>query len=222
MKEGWLKLYSLSEQKCDNIIEALKLIPFKARLSSHIITGLHYELGQSNIYEVMDQTRVMAIPEVRALSNEPYILDIVEEYLQATPIQTQATCWWTIKHSNKEYSKCAQLFHQDHTYTKFVKLFLYLNDITMDNGPHVYVPNSVKKGVQPPKSKLSQRVGDEYIKENYNEIKYMLGKKGTIHLVDTQGWHKGNPIKEGYRLLIQLEWVNNITHLATGKALKYV
>jgi len=114
------------------------------------------------------------------------------------------------------------MFHQDHTYKKFVKLFLYLNDVTMDNGPHVYVPNSVGKGVQPPKSKLSQRVPDEFITEHFKEIVYLTGEQGTMTLVDTQGWHKGNPVKEGHRLLIQLEWANDITYLAKNKPLTYI
>ena len=222
LTSGYLTLPPLDIQKCDNIIKELELLPFKARSGPHIITGLHYESRKSNLYEVMDQGRIIAIPEVKELSQDPKILSIVREYLGAEPIQTQAACWWTVRYSRREYNKCAQLFHQDHTYKKFIKLFLYLNDVTEDNGCHVYVPNSVGKGVQPSKKRLSQRVEDDYIKENYDEIKYITGTKGTMNLVDTRGWHKGNPVKEGYRLLIQLEWTDDPRRVTTGQVLKYV
>jgi len=222
LEEGYLKLPSLSKEKCDSIVEHLKTLPFKGRNAPNIITGFKFEEKQSNIYEVMSQGLIQAIPEVKELATDPKLLSIIKEYLGDEPIQTQACCWWTVRYSNKLLSKCAQLFHQDHTYAKFIKLFLYLNDVTKDNGCHVYVPNSVGVGPQPSKRRLSSRVGDDFIEENYKEIKYIEGEKGTMTLVDTRGWHKGNPVKEGYRLLIQLEWTDNITHLATGRPLSYI
>jgi len=27
-----------------------------------------------------------------------------------------------------------------------------------------------------------------------------------MNLVDTRGWHKGNMVEEGHRIVIQLEW----------------
>ena len=222
MDLGYLTLPPLDKEKCDSIVKQLKTIPFRARNKSGIMIGLHYNAGESNIYEVMNQKIIFEIPEIQELSNDPNLLKIVEEHLGAKPIQTQANCWFSVKYSNKELSDSAQMFHQDHTYRNFVKLFLYLNDVTKENGCHVYVPNSVKKGVEPPKSRASLRVSDDYIKENYPEIKYIEGEKGTMTLVDTRGWHKGNPVKTGHRLLIQLEWTDNITHLATGKQIKYI
>ncbi len=222
MEKGYVTLPVLKKEKCDKIIEQLKKLQFRGRMSPDLRTGLDYDSPQSNIYEVTNQALIINIPEIKEISDDPKILEIVEGYFGAEPIQTQANCWWTVKHDSKLLSKYAQMFHQDHTYKKFIKLFLYLNDVGIENGCHVYVPESVNKGVQPPRKRPSQRAPDDYIKENFKEIKYMIGEKGTMNLVDTRGWHKGNPVKEGHRLLIQLEWTDNITHLATGKQLKYI
>ena len=222
LEKGYLKLPSLSSEKCDSIVEQLRDIPFKARTKNHIITGLHYDEAQSNIYEVVNQHEVLNITEVGEISKDPNILSIVREYLGAEPILTQTGCWWSGISKSSEQSKAAQLFHQDRTYKKFIKLFLYLNDVTRENGCHVYVPNSIKKGPEPAKSHLSQRVSDEYICENYSEILYLTGSKGAMTLVDTQGWHKGNPVTKGHRLLVQLEWSSDAIYLHTGKVLKYV
>ena len=222
MDLGYQKLPSLSKDKCDSIIEKLREIPFKARTVNHIITGLHYDEAQSNIYEVVNQHEILNITEVGEICNDPKILSIVREYLGAEPILTQTGCWWSGISKSSEQSKSAQLFHQDRTYKKFIKLFLYLNDVSEENGCHVYVPNSIRKGPQPPKRHLSQRVSDEYIYENYSEILYLTGKKGAMTLVDTQGWHKGNAVSKGHRLLLQLEWSSDAIYIKTGKILKYV
>ena len=208
LKEGYQKLPSLSREKCDSIIEQLKRIPFKAKTKC--------------FFEVADQTLIHNIPEVKELTKDESILSIVRDYLGAEPILTQTSCCRSERSISQVLSRNAQLFHQDRTYSKFIKLFLYLNDVTLENGCHVYVPNSIKKGPQPSKRHLSQRVSDEYICENYSEILYLTGKKGAMTLVDTQGWHKGNAVSKGHRLLVQLEWSSDAIYLHTGKVLKYV
>jgi len=200
-------------------VEQLKTIPFRARTNDGIITGLTYESASSNVYEAMDQKQIQNIPEVTELSKDPKILKVVEEFLQCKPIQTQAACWWMVNYSNNELDQCAQKFHQDLTYHRFVKLFLYLNDITMENGPHAYIPGSFQNMIKVQGNKIGQRVSDDFINEHYSEIKYFTGKKGTMNLVDTRGYHKGTPVVKGHRLLIQLEWADNPKDVITGEIL---
>ncbi len=208
MNEGYRKLEPLSIEKCDSIVEQLKKIPFKAKTKC--------------LFEVANQKLIKAIPEIDELTKDESILSIVRDYLGAEPILTQTSCWRSERSISQVLSRNAQMFHQDRTYKKFIKLFLYLNDVSEENGCHVYVPNSIRKGPQPPKRQLSLRVSDEYIYENYSEIVYLTGKKGAMTLVDTQGWHKGNKIVKGNRLLVQLEWSSDAIYLHTGKTLKYV
>ena len=221
-KNGYLTLEPLPAEKCDRIIQALNGIEFKGRNVDHIIKGLDYSAAKSNIYEVMKQKQILAIPEITELSHEPHILELVKDYLDAEPIQTQANCWWSVNYEEANYSKNAQIFHQDYTYRKFIKLFLYLNDIDKTNGCHVYVPGSFQNMITPENYRIGKRVGDDFINEHYPAINYMIGKKGTMNLVDTRGWHKGNPIEQGHRLLVQLEWCNDTRRTATGQHLSFV
>ena len=87
----------------------------------------------------------------------------------------------------------------------------------MENGPHVYVPGSRHRMITPDDYKISQRVPDEFINKHYSEIKYFTGKKGMMMLVDTRGWHKGNPVISGHRILIQLEWTDNPRDIVTNQ-----
>jgi len=162
-KRGYHKLPPLSRTKCDSIISQLEKITFRARTSTHEITGLDYASAGSNIYEAIDQRQIQDIPEVMKISKNPKILSVVKQFLECTPIQTQAACWWTVNYSKGQWEVCAQLFHQDLTYHRFVKLFLYLNDITMENGPHAYVPGSFHNMVTPQEHRMGQRVSDDFI-----------------------------------------------------------
>lgn len=219
---GYHKLPPLGIRKCNSIVEQLVKFPFTARTKKHTITGLDYASAESNVYEVADQTLIQNIPEVTQISNDPHILDVVEEFLGCKPIQTQAACWWSVNHSNSELDQCAQKFHQDLTYSRFVKLFLYLNHITMQNGPHAYVPESYHKIVKPEGLRTGGRVSDDFIKQHYPEIIYLTGKQGTMTLVDTRGYHKGTPLVSGHRLLIQLEWADSIRDVTTGQIHKQI
>ena len=55
-----------------------------------------------------------------------------------------------IVHSEKEHSEKeedeneqqSQVFHQDFTWIKFIKIFVYMNDVDRKNGAHRYIPGS--------------------------------------------------------------------------------
>ena len=221
LERGCLNLPSISEQKCDNILKQLDKLPFQQWQDEHKITGFDFKLARSNIYEVKDHKLTMAIPEVKEIANDPNTMKLVSDYLGSEPIQTQCDAWWSVNHNKPEGG---QQFHRDATYKKFIKLYLYLNDVTMENGPHVYVPGSVNNMIIPKgrKFKLSSRIDDKFIKDNYSEIVYITGKKGSLNLVDTTGWHKGLPLKKGHRILIQFEWATDTIDRVTGKQLTYL
>ncbi len=214
-ERGYFTLPSLDKQKCDSIVKQLEKHTFKASHHDHTIKGLDYNSALHNTYNATDQRLIMQIPEINELSHDPKILAIVEEYLGGKPIQTQANCWWSVNHTKAEGP---QKFHQDGTYDKFIKLFLYLNDVGMENGPHTYVPESLNRMVTPQNYRMSSRVKDDFIYENYSEIKYFTGEKGTMNLIDTSAYHKGLPVKKGHRLILQFEWTDNITNVVTGKS----
>jgi len=219
MEQGYLKLEPFDENKCDSIVEQIGQMEFQSWHGYHTVQGYDFKAANSNIYQVKDHKVILAIPEVKEMCENIQMLKLVSQYLGGTPIQTQCNCWWTINHNEAEGG---QKFHQDSTYSKFIKGYLYLNDVTMENGPHVYVPGSVHNMIHPEPYRAHQRVTDEFIEENYSDIIYLTGEKGSIHLVDTNGWHKGLPVISGHRLIIQLEWTLDTTDLKSGKETIYL
>jgi ectoine hydroxylase-related dioxygenase (phytanoyl-CoA dioxygenase family) len=100
-------------------------------------------------------------------------------------------------------SSSAQLFHYDGDRSSFVKMFIYLTDVDMTNGPHTYVPRSHK---DKPKELLNgARIPDEGVARYFpeNDWKTITGPKGTVFFADTQGFHKGGRLEEGERAILQ-------------------
>lgn len=101
--------------------------------------------------------------------------------------------------------KNAQYFHYDCDYVKFLKVFIYLNDVDSNNGPHVYIKNSHKH--KKLKHILAERISDKEIEESYKSenITTVQGQKGSLFFEDTFGLHKGIfPYKT--RILLVLEY----------------
>ena len=93
------------------------------------------------------------------------------------PILVQTNLWESMNKINnlKVYSKNAQLFHRDFDNEKWIKVFVYLNDIEIQNGPHCFVKGSQNKII----NKYIRRESDTYIKTHFKkkDIKIFLWEK---------------------------------------------
>lgn len=209
----------LNDIECDEIISAISDKDFILKKSSKLVKGFN----KKNLYNIKgntcwieNQQNILAIPAIQNLIMNPNFLSIAQEYLGAIPIHCQANCWWSVHYadSKQSLSKNAQLFHQDKEFIKFIKIFIYLNDVEEDNGPHSYISGSHKNYVDhvPENYLFSHRLSDEYLTNQYpkDDIISMTGKKGTIIIEDTSGFHKGVPVVKGYRLLAQLEFCSSM------------
>lgn len=164
-----------------------------------------------------DQSLATHDSVISQLAFDPYILSIVSGYLGCEPIHVQSNIWFSFSsadnNSSPVLSQNAQLFHQDKDFIKFIKVFIYLNDVDENNGPHCYIEGSHQedelftKGVP-----FSTRISDEDITKYYSsdKIKTVTGPAGTIIFGDTCSTHKGMPIKDGSRLILQLEYATSL------------
>jgi hypothetical protein len=200
----------LSSSICNKILASLDKVEFQGKLSDDIINGIDVKKSKSNTYWVLRHQDIIEIPEIQEIASDPTILNVVQDYLKCAPIQTQSNCWWSTNNSTdkKEISSSAQMFHQDFTFVKFIKVFIYLNNVGPQNGPHVYVPGSthLKNSDLPKNYKASQRISDKDIFEKFENVKEMVGEQGTILFEDTTGFHKGKPVETGHRVIFQLEY----------------
>ena len=117
------------------------------------------------------------------------------------------------KLSKKADSEAAQMFHFDLDRIKWLKFFIYLTDVNINSGPHVYVSGTHKPFSKPYKFMLRgyKRILDEEINNSYEQsrINTICGDKGTIIIGDTSCYHKGLPPLNGNRLIFEFELSNS-------------
>jgi hypothetical protein len=100
-------------------------------------------------------------------------------------------------------------WHRDNHDCQF-KALMYLTDVNENNGNFQFITNSSKKYIGYPKPRTQNyntRFADETVNDLINKnqalkLHNIIGKKGTIVLVDTTYIHRGNIIREGLRKAI--------------------
>ena len=170
----------------------------------------HPELGefavedaplQCNVVEYSQET-ILRAPYVLDIVNDVRILAMVEQFLGAKPTLSNLSLWWSL--AGRPAPKEAQFFHRDVDDLAFCKLFIYLTDVTMDSGPHVFVRNS------PPVDACTGlgRYGDDEVRAAFGEdaITYVCGERGRSFIANTFGVHKGLLPSRGNRLLFQAQY----------------
>lgn len=150
----------------------------------------------------------------RKLAFDPYILSMAAKYLGCVPIHDQTNIWFSFPTFKEglNLSTNAQMFHQDKGFVKFLKVFIYLNDVTTANGPHVFVEGSHIDEAHKHGVPISDRISDEKIIHYYasDSVKVLEGGAGTMLFVDTSGVHKGMPIQAGHRVILQFEYTSSL------------
>ena len=165
-------------------------------------------------YWLKDQNTAAQMPEFARIAFDPYILSVVSGYLGCTPIHVQTNLWFSFagEQDHKTLSRNAQFFHQDKEFVKFIKVFIYLNDVTTENGPHCYIEGSHIDELNQYGIPYSTRLPDELVLSIYGEDKLRIveGEAGTIIFGDTVAAHKGLLLKRGSRLMLQLEYAASL------------
>jgi hypothetical protein len=137
------------------------------------------------------------------------LYEIAKRYLGCNPIQDLVTMWWSTSINHDASSKAAQQFHFDLDRLKFLKLFIYLTDVSDMNGPHVYIKGSHRN--MPSLLRRDGRHSDINVSENYPNCENKItGSQGLVFLADTRGLHKGMPLIEGNRLIFQTEYASSL------------
>ena len=187
-------------EKIDDYVNRLKMLDL-SRLTSTI-----------NLKKDSDLTELLFSEE---------ILRIAQNYLNTKTISVNATFFISnpLVISETEKYKNAQYFHWDNDFTKFFKLYIYLNDVDEDTGPHIFVPKTHKK--KNSSHKLCRLYSDKNIIESYEKIKKFTGKKGSAFFVDGYGLHKGETPKKNYRLMLNVHYGRgNIRYSENDKIIK--
>jgi Phytanoyl-CoA dioxygenase (PhyH) len=158
------------------------------------------------------ETQLVNHPAFQILMAEPLFLAIAQEYLRCAPIADVVGMWWHTAHTSEPNAEAATMWHFDMDRIRWLKVFIYLNDVGPDNGPHCFVKGSHRPGAIPGEilERGYARVEDSTVDRLFPQdrvIEYHA-PRGTIIFEDTIGLHKGKPVISGDRLICQLQFSN--------------
>lgn len=153
---------------------------------------------------------------LKKITYDPKILEVAKSYLGNNPIVRNEYLWWSFPAKgaeNEDYDSPRYWFHYDIDDFKFLKLFIYLNDVDAETGPHIVVKDTHK--YKPWRYKLNRRVKNENLNGFFDnkEIIKLIGDKGTCFFEDTFTYHNGTPPQKP-RLVLQIEY--SLTKLKLG------
>jgi hypothetical protein len=145
---------------------------------------------------------VIECPHLIEAANHPMVLDIVSKLLGCKPTISSLSLWWSLSGHNEPEE--AENFHRDVDEWHFIKLFVYLTDVTGQSGPHVFVKGSHRE----PKLLPIRRYTDPEVEAAFgrDRIIHFTGSAGTNFLENTFGFHKGQLPQSGARLVFQSQY----------------
>jgi hypothetical protein len=127
---------------------------------------------------------------------------IADAYLGADSLLMNSQIWVTFPTMQNEYNPEFG-FHYDLDDYRFLKLFVYLNDVDADTGPHVILKDSHKfNSVYRFFNRRIKSLKEANLKL---EVVKMLGKNGACFFEDTLCYHKGSVPKKA-RLVLQVQF----------------
>lgn len=209
-ENGYIKFAKkLPQEICNNLYNyALKTgskIP--PAYDKNIIYDPLNPLAEIYRFDIND---LMNNKDIQNLIMDPVLINIARNYFQSEPVCDFPAMWWSTAFSKNASSEAAQLYHFDMDRIKWLKIFIYLNDVDFNNGPHGYIRGSHKVGAKP-KNILERgyvRVEDKELAQFYKKEDFVTvtGQQGEIFAGDTKCWHKGNPLKSGHRLVLEFQY----------------
>jgi hypothetical protein len=159
----------------------------------------------------VDEADVVDVPAAQRLIADPSLFAVASEYLGTEPVQDLVAMWWSAAAPSSDVatSAAAQQFHFDLDRLRFVKVFVFLTDVTEQTGPHVYVRGTHRQ--KPTILRRDGRHADELVHRLlHDDVVSITGPRGTVFLADTAGLHKGLPLEAGRRLVFQTEYASSL------------
>lgn len=150
---------------------------------------------------------------VQSLLADKSIIAVAQTYLNCRPVMEYPSYWWSTAASTEASLEAAQYYHFDMDRIKWLKFFVYLTDVSEENGPHTFISGSQRSGAIPAKllSKGYARLTDEMVEGCYQpeEVIRFTAPRGTVIAEDTRGLHKGTHVQKGDRLMLQFQFSNS-------------
>jgi hypothetical protein len=196
----------LSAESLASMNDAARKMTYSLRANEQrlgVVAGIDPENPPACVTADADDAEVLADPLFSALYADPQILNLIETYLASPIVPVAAGLRYTFP-SAAASDDCAQTYHYDLDTVRWLKVFCYLNDVGLENGPHAYIDGSHRPGAKSPEllRRHYDRIPDADIhRHQRGDEKMLTGVAGTVAIGDTRAWHKGLHVAKGYRLL---------------------
>ncbi len=197
-------------EKLENYILNNSLVT-KGDKNSDTSKEVFFDVSNSkNVLYEMKKNKILRSEIAQNLLFNKFFYQVAENYFKSTPFFDHISLAISAK-SIKPDSEAAQMFHFDLDKPKWLKFFIYLNDVDENNGPHFFIPKTHKNfGIKNViREKGYSRIDDEIISKYYSDIREIKGKRGTLLIEDTRGLHKGSVVKKNYRCIALLQFNNS-------------
>lgn len=213
----------LDRVKIDRIFQSL----LGTRMTNHsngdwIFFSPDFSLAPMSSYSTHHASHaanVLRFPEIVSLAQSELFLGLARRYLGALP---RLVHWeFNLNQSGKLGPIPSDDWHMDKDCISFLKVFIYLSDVTPDAGPHAYVAGSnnanvVRAALTQSYPDDSERVEMLYENERWdqNTVREIFGRDRVLHcgpaglaiVEDTRGLHHATPPVNGHRLMLTLEY----------------
>jgi hypothetical protein len=154
----------------------------------------------THVLTVVDEG-VITCPHLLDIANHPSIIAAIESGFGCKPTIGYISAWWSIPTADGA-PRHAENFHRDFDDVAFIKLFVYLSDVELENGPHEFILGSHTDPALRPIRRYSD--AEVFAKFSGNRLVRFTGKAGTVFLENTTGLHRGLPVRAGRRLILQI------------------
>ena len=160
------------------------------------------------------EAEVVKIPETRQLACEPLLLNLAQQYLGCPPVLTKLNAWWSVPYQGQEVLRYTpDRFHFDMDRFRWIEFFIYVDPVSSENGPHAFIEGTHKPFSIPWKFLKDgySRLDEQEVRKTFpGRERVFVGEAGTIIAEDTRGIHRGEPVKKGHRLMLQVEYVGHL------------
>jgi hypothetical protein len=145
---------------------------------------------------------VIACPHILALANSPALLGLAAQYMGCKPTISALGLRWSFPVPGN--ASDLQAFHRDSEDWRYLKVLVYLTDVDLEAGPHVYL-----NGSHLTRAPVRLRFyTDDEISATYGKelLLTATGSRGFCFAVDTAGIHKGAAPHRLPRLMLQIQY----------------
>jgi hypothetical protein len=145
------------------------------------------------------------VPGLADIAFNPLLLDIAQSYLNCVPALGGMNLRKSYRNELPEFDTL--YFHVDPNSPKFLKCFLYLNDVDMNGGPFCFVRGSHRRRFRGWTRKGRWTVDEIESTYGRSNIVYLTAAVGDLIVADTNGFHRGTKITGADRTMLTLDFV---------------